>query len=237
MNNYNVDYSYDKSLSSSAFSKLMRNVYIWMALALVMTGFTAFYVAEKTTLLYSVAQNPGIMWAFLIAEVGLVFYLSARIHKMAFLTAGLLFALYAIINGITLSILLLVYTRESVANTFFITAGTFAAMSLVGFFVKKDLSPMRRILMMALIGLIIATVVNLFVKSSGMAMIISYVGVLLFVGLTAYDTQKIKQMLQQCSQEGETDATNKVALMGSLTLYLDFINLFIYLLRILGDRR
>lgn len=237
MNNYNVDYSYDKSLSSSAFSKLMRNVYIWMALALVMTGFTAFYVAEKTTLLYSVAQNPSIMWILLLAELGLVFYLSARIHKMAFLTAGLLFALYAIVNGVTLSILLLVYTRESVANTFFITAGTFAAMSMVGFFVKKDLSPMGRILTMALIGLIIATVVNLFVKSSGMAMIISYVGVLLFVGLTAYDTQKIKQMLQQCSQEGETDETSKVALMGSLTLYLDFINLFIYLLRILGDRR
>lgn len=237
MDNYNVDYSYENRSLASAFSKLMRNVYIWMSLALVMTGFTALYVAKNEELVYTIATNQALFFGLIIGEFALVFFLTARLFKMSFLMAGLLFALYAIVNGVTLSFLLLIYTKESVANTFFITAGTFAAMSCVGFFIKKDLSPMRRILMMGVIGLLIATVVNLFVASSGMSMIISYIGILIFVGLTAYDTQKIKVMLQQASVEGETDATSKLALMGSLSLYLDFINLFIYLLRILGDRR
>lgn len=239
MDNYNVDYSYEnKTLEgSSAFSKLMRNVYMWMTLALVITAFTSLIVARDENMLYTIFSNPALMWGMLIGEVVLVLVLSARINKMSFLTAGILFGLYAIVNGATMSILLIAYTQESVATTFFITAGTFAAMSLVGFFIKKDLSSVGRIVMMALIGLIIATVVNIFVKSSGMAMIISYAGVLIFVALTAYDTQKIKMMMMQASEYGENDNTNKIALMGSLSLYLDFINLFIYLLRIFGDRR
>ncbi len=239
MDNYNVDYSYEnKTLEgSSAFSKLMRNVYMWMTLALVITAFTSLIVARDENMLYTIFSNPALMWGMLIGEVVLVLVLSARINKMSFLTAGILFGLYAIVNGATMSILLIAYTQESVATTFFITAGTFAAMSLVGFFIKKDLSSVGRVVIMALIGLIIATVVNIFVKSSGMAMIISYAGVLIFVALTAYDTQKIKMMMMQASEYGENDNTNKIALMGSLSLYLDFINLFIYLLRIFGDRR
>lgn len=239
MDNYNVDYSYEnKTLEgSSAFSKLMRNVYMWMTLALVITAFTSLIVARDENMLYTIFSNPALMWGMLIGEVVLVLVLSARINKMSFLTAGILFGLYAIVNGATMSILLIAYTQESVATTFFITAGTFAAMSLVGFFIKKDLSSVGRVVIMALIGLIIATVVNIFVKSSGMAMIISYAGVLIFVALTAYDTQKIKMMMMHASEYGENDNTNKIALMGSLSLYLDFINLFIYLLRIFGDRR
>lgn len=239
MDNYNVDYSYDRTTGSSslAFSKLMRNVYSWMALALLITAITALGVARNPNIQFTIATNPMLLWGSVIAELGLVFWLSARIMKMSFMKAGILFGLYAILNGVTMSFLLIAYTKESVAATFFITAGTFAAMSAVGYFIKKDLSAMGRVVMMLLIGLIIATVVNLFMKSSGMAMLISYAGVIIFVLLTAYDTQKIKNMMQQSSQYGVNDETSKIALMGSLALYLDFINLFIYLLRIFGDRR
>ena len=222
---------------SRSFSVLMRNVYTWMALGLVMTALTALFVSKNESIVYAIATTPALMWGLLIAEVAMVFILSARIMKMSFLSAGLFFAAYAILNGVTLSFIFLAYTAQSIAQTFFITAGTFGAMSLVGFFVKKDLSTMGRVLYMLLIGLIIATVVNIFVASSGLAMILNYVGVIIFVGLTAYDTQKIKQMMLAYSVAGITDQTNKLALLGSLTLYLDFINLFLYLLRFFGDRK
>ena len=150
-------------------------------------------------------------------------------------TATLLFVLYSVLNGVTMSFIFLVYTYESVTNVFLITAGTFAAMAFFGYFTKTDLSSIGRILFMALIGLIIATIVNIFVKSSGFGMILNYLGVLIFVGLTAWDTQKIKQMLSMAEDTGET--AQKVALMGALSLYLDFINLFIHLLRIMGNNR
>jgi FtsH-binding integral membrane protein len=145
-----------------------------------------------------------------------------------------MFILYSVINGALLSYIFLAYTASSVATVFFITAGTFAAMAIVGYTTKTDLSSMGKILFMALIGLIIATIVNLFIKSSGFTLILSYVGVLIFVGLTAWDSQKIKQMLLQAPDAGE--GAQKLALLGALTLYLDFINLFIYLLRIFGRR-
>ena len=148
----------------------------------------------------------------------------------------MLFILYSALNGATLSMILLVYTMQSIASVFFITAGTFAVMALIGYFTKADLSSLGKILMMALIGLIIATVVNAFLlKSGGFSLILSYVGVLIFVGLTAYDTQKIKQMLIMADDVNEE--TQKIALLGSLSLYLDFINLFLYLLRIFGNSR
>ena len=238
---YNKSYDYTENQSldfSAAFSKLMRNVYAWMASGLLMTALTAMTVAKHEEWVYALATNRLLFWGLMIAELGLVFFLSARIMKMSFMAAGLSFAAYAIINGITLSFIFLAYTTESIAQTFFVTAGTFAAMSAVGFFIKKDLSAMGRIFTMLLIGLIIASIVNIFMASTGLAMILNYVGVLLFVGLTAYDTQKIKQMLLLTSQQyGVSDATNKVALMGSLSLYLDFINLFLYLLRFMGDRK
>lgn len=236
-------YSYDTMeqsegyVSASVFSKLMRNVYTWMTFALIMTGMTAYLFSHNYRLIEVVATNSLLFYGLLIGELVLVVWLSARIMKMSALMAALMFAAYAIINGITMSLLFMLYTQESIAQAFFITAGTFAGMSLVGYCIKKDLSALGRILIMALIGLIIATVVNIFVASSAMAMILNYIGVLIFVGLTAYDTQKIKRMMLEASQYGVTDETNKYALLGSLTLYLDFINLFLYILRIFGDRR
>ena len=159
---------------------------------------------------------------------------SAAINRLSLTTATLMFILYSVINGALLSYIFLAYTASSVATVFFITAGTFGAMALIGYTTKADLSSMGKILFMALIGLVIATVVNLFVKSDGFTMILSYVGVLIFVGLTAYDTQKIKQMLLEAPDASE--GAQKMALLGALTLYLDFVNLFIYLLRIFGKR-
>lgn len=234
---YNNYYDKGQTLAqSSVFAVLMRNVYIWMTCGLAMTALTAMIVGRNENWVYTLATS-GMCWGLLIAEVVLVIFLSARINKMSFATAGLMFAAYAILNGVTMSIIMLAYTAESIAQAFFVTAGTFGAMSLVGFFVKKDLSAMGRTLMMALIGLIIATIVNIFWQNSMMASILNYAGVIIFVALTAYDTQKIKVMLQQAQYAGISDQTNKLALMGSLTLYLDFINLFLYILRLFGNRK
>lgn len=219
----------------SAYATLMRNVYIWMTLALVVTAMAAYYVASNESLLYSIAGNPILFWGLMIGELLLVIILSARIHKMSFMTAAIMFVAYSLLNGVTMSFIFLAYTESSIVTTFLITAGTFGAMALVGSFIKKDLSAMGRILIMALIGLIIATIVNIFLASDGLSMIINYAGVLIFVGLTAYDAQKIKQMLQAYGGD-VNEGTKKIALMGSLSLYLDFINIFLYLLRILGNR-
>lgn len=234
---YNKYYDKGQTLAqSSVFAVLMRNVYTWMTCGLAMTALTAMIVGRNENWVYIIATS-GMYWGLLIAEVVLVIFLSARINKMSFATAGLMFAAYAILNGVTMSFIMLAYTAESIAQAFFVTAGTFGAMSLVGFFIKKDLSAMGRTLMMALIGLIIATIVNIFWQNSMMASILNYAGVIIFVALTAYDTQKIKVMLQQAQYAGISDQTNKLALMGSLTLYLDFINLFLYILRLFGNRK
>ena len=234
---YNNYYDKGQTLAqSSVFAVLMRNVYTWMACGLAMTALTAMIVGRNENWVYTIATS-GMYWGLLIAEVVLVIFLSARIHKMSFATAGLMFAAYAILNGVTMSFIMLAYTAESIAQAFFVTAGTFGGMSLVGFFIKKDLSAMGRTLMMALIGLIIATIVNIFWQNSMMASILNYAGVIIFVALTAYDTQKIKVMLQQAQYAGISDQTNKLALMGSLALYLDFINLFLYILRLFGNRK
>ena len=234
---YNNYYDKGQTLAqSSVFAVLMRNVYTWMACGLAMTALTAMIVGRNENWVYTIATS-GMYWGLLIAEVVLVIFLSARINKMSFATAGLMFAAYAILNGVTMSFIMLAYTAESIAQAFFVTAGTFGGMSLVGFFIKKDLSAMGRTMMMALIGLIIATIVNIFWQNSMMASILNYAGVIIFVALTAYDTQKIKVMLQQAQYAGISDQTNKLALMGSLTLYLDFINLFLYILRLFGNRK
>lgn len=226
-----------KSIANkSAQAALFRSVYVWMALALAITGFVALYVAKSYTLLNAMAENSFLFWGLLIAEVGLVMYLSARIHRISFSTATILFIVYSVLNGVTMSILFMVYTMSSIATTFFVTAGTFGATALYGYVTKKDLTRIGNLCIMGVIGLIIASLVNLFLQNSMMDLIISYIGVLLFVGLTAYDSQKIKQLLSDDSIE-INETTQKIALMGSLTLYLDFINLFIYLLRILGDRK
>ena len=220
---------------SLAFPALMRKVYVWMTLALVLTGITAFGVASSPSLMMTIFQTPAIMWGLIIAELAIVIAISAAINKLSLTTATLLFVLYSVLNGATLSLIFAVYTMSSIANVFFITAGTFGVMAAYGYFTKRDLSSWGKLLLMALIGLIIATLVNVFlVKSSGFDLILSYAGVLIFVGLTAYDTQKIKQMLAMQTDMGE--GAQKVALLGALSLYLDFINLFLYLLRIFGRR-
>ena len=222
--------------SKAAQSTLMRNVYSWMTLALVITGFVSLYMAKSQTLLSMIMQNSMRLWILLIAEIGLVIFLSARIHRISFTTATLLFIAYSILNGVTMAFIFLIYTMTSIATTFFVTAGTFGVMALYGYVTKKDLSRIGNICIMALIGLIIAIVVNIFLKNSMMDLIISGIGILLFVGLTAYDSQKIKQLLTADDIE-VNETTQKIALLGSITLYLDFINLFLYLLRFLGDRK
>lgn len=232
--NYDVS-ARDRELSmSAAFPALMRKVYVWMALALAITGATAYGVATTPGLLMTIATNQILFWGLVIAEFALVIGVTSAINRLSLTTATLLFVLYSVINGATLSFIFAVYTMSSIATVFFITAGTFAVMALIGYTTKTDLSSMGKILFMALIGIIIATIVNIFVKSSGLEMILSYLGVLVFVGLTAYDTQKIKMMLLDAEDMGE--GAQKMALLGALSLYLDFINLFIYLLRIFGRR-
>ena len=238
MNYNNLDFnlsSRERELSmSAAFPVLMRKVYVWMTLALALTGFTAYGVATSPGIITALYSNSILLWGLVIAEFAIVFGVSAAINRLSLTTATLLFVLYSVINGALFSSIFLLYTMSSIASVFFITAGTFGVMALVGYTTKKDLSSMGKILFMALIGIIIATIVNIFLKSSGLEMIVSYLGVLIFVGLTAYDTQKIKNMLLMAPDASE--ASQKIALLGALNLYLDFINLFIYLLRIFGRR-
>ena len=219
---------------SLAFPSLMRKVYVWMALALTITGFTAYGVSTSPAILQAIATNSVLFWGIIIGELALVLWISAGINRLSLTSATLLFVVYSVLNGVTMSFIFLVYTMTSVASVFFITAGTFAVMAFIGYTTKKDLTSIGRLALMALIGIIIATIVNIFLKSSGLEMIVSYLGVLIFVGLTAYDSQKIKNMLQMAPDAGE--GAQKLALLGALTLYLDFINLFIYLLRIFGRR-
>lgn len=219
--------------AQSAYRALMRKVYLWMTLALTVTGLTSFYIASNPGMLQAIFTSRGAFWLLVIAELALVFILSARIMRMSFATAGIMFVAYSVLNGVTMSFIFIAYTQSSIAGAFFVTAGTFLAMSLVGYATKRDLSSFGSMFLMALIGLIIASVVNIFWANSVLYWVITYVGVLLFVGLTAYDTQKIKYMLQAYGDE-VNESTQKLALLGSLTLYLDFINLFLYILRIFG---
>lgn len=220
---------------SAAFPALMRKVYVWMTLALAITGITAYGVATSPALLSLIFSSKAVFFGLIIAEFALVFAVSGAINRLSLSTATLLFVLYSVVNGATLASIFMVFSMAVIGKVFFITAGTFAVMALVGYTTKTDLTSMGKLLFMALIGIIIATVVNMFVKSAGFDLIISYIGVLVFVGLTAYDTQKIKQMLQMAPDAGEH--MQKMALLGALSLYLDFVNIFLYLLRIFGNNR
>lgn len=225
-----------RSYERSAQMSLFRQVYLWMAMALAITGMMALLVAGSPTMLSLIFSSKLTFFALIIAEIALVWYLSARIERLSFTTATLMFIVYSLLNGSMLSSIFILYTATSIASTFFVTAGTFGVMCVYGYLTKRDLTSIGNICLMAVIGLIIAGLVNLFLQSSVMSLIISGIGVLVFVGLTAYDSQKIKQLLLQEGME-VNDSTKKIALLGSLTLYLDFINLFLYLLRFLGDRR
>lgn len=217
---------------SLAFPALMRKVYVWMALALALTGLTAYGIADNTNLAFTLIGNRALFWGIAIAEFALVMFLTARIRKISLTTATLSFLLYSVLNGVTMSIIFLAFTAASIATTFYITAGTFGIMAFYGYVTKADLSKLGSILRMALLGLIVAIVVNIFMRNSMFDLVISAVGVLIFTGLTAYDSQKIKTALAM--QEHPDETAQKVALLGALTLYLDFINLFIYLLRFFG---
>lgn len=233
---YDVDSLRNKDYAmSTAFPALMRKVFVWMTLALAITGLTAYGVATSPTILSLIFSSKVTFFGLIIAEFALVFAISGAINRLSLSTATLLFILYSVINGATLSSIFFAFSVATIGKVFFITAGTFGAMALVGYTTKTDLTSMGKLLFMALLGIIIASVVNMFVASSGLDLILSYVGVLVFVGLTAYDTQKIKQMCQAAPDAGET--TQKLALIGALSLYLDFINLFLYLLRIFGNNR
>lgn len=214
----------------------IRSVYNWMAIGLCLTGFTALYVSNSETMLKLIFGNQLIFFGLIIGELVLVFSLASRVNKMQASTATSLFVLYAALNGVTLSAIFLIYTRSSITSTFFICAATFVASSIYGMVTKRDLTSMGQFMFMGLIGIVIASVVNLFVRSSGMSLIVSYIGVIVFVGLTAYDTQKLRTMAlsQPAGLDGAT--VRKGAILGALTLYLDFINLFLMLLRILGSR-
>lgn len=217
---------------SAALPALMRKVYVWMALALVITGLCAWGVATSPALVQMVYGSQATIWVLFLVELGLVWYTTARIDRLSLSTATTLFIIYSALNGVTLSSIFMVYTMTSIAKVFFITAATFGATALYGYVTKADLTKFGHLFMMALIGLIIATLVNLFMRSAMLDMVLSYVGVLLFVGLTAWDSQQIKRALAM--QPGLDETSQKVALLGALSLYLDFINLFLYLLRIFG---
>lgn len=222
------------SRSDSRTSLLLKNVYLWMTLALGITGVTAMGAANSVELQQAMLNNRILFWGMIIAEFAVVWYITASINKISFIKATTLFIIYSVLNGLTLSIIFSIYTQSSIASAFFVTAGTFAVMSLYGYATKRDLSSWGNILFMGVIGLIIASVVNMFWANSTLYWITTYAGVLIFVGLTAYDTQKIKRMLTGVEIN---ENSQKLALLGSLILYIDFINLFLYLLRILGSRR
>ena len=223
----------------------MRGVYGWMSAGMGLTALVAFAVTQSPALMqmvFNVDPATGrvgistLVFILLFAELGIVFYLGARIRTMAPATATALFLVYSGLNGLTLTPILLAYTAESVAATFVVTAGMFGTMSVYGLLTKKDLTSWGSLLFMGLIGIIIAMVVNIFLQSSAMAFAISCIGVIIFLGLTAYDTQKLKTMGENVPM-GDTAAIRRGTILGALTLYLDFINLFLMLLRLMGNRR
>jgi FtsH-binding integral membrane protein len=231
MNQSFVDPVQDRTIVQ-AQQQYLSKVYGWMVGGLLLTGGTAWWVAITPAVLQTIM---GMMLFLILAEFGLVIYLSARIGKMSKNAAILSFLTFSFINGLTLSVILLIYTEESIYTTFIITAVMFGAISLYGFTTKKSLSAMGSFMFMGLIGIIIASVVNMFIESSALNFAISIIGVIVFAGLTAWDTQKLKEMYM--IQYQGNDMETKGAIIGALTLYLDFINLFLFLLRLFGNRR
>jgi len=213
----------------------MLKVFGWMATGLLITGIAGIVTISTPAILEFVFSNQLVYFGLFIVQIGLVVWLSARIEKMSAMTATLVFVGYSALTGLTLSVIFLAYTLASLASTFFVTAGTFGAMYVYGWVTKRDLTSMGSFMAMGLFGVIIASVVNMFLNNSTIYWITTYVGIIIFVGLTAYDAQKIKEMSVLATQGEEIE--QKGAIMGALRLYLDFINLFLLLLRVLGKRR
>lgn len=215
-------------------TRVINQVYTWMTLGLALTATVGYYAAESQMLRSLIFSNGFVMIGLIIAQLGIVVGLSAGINRLSGSAATGLFILYSALTGLTFSVIFMVYTYSSIASTFFVTSGTFAAMSVFGHTTKRDLTKLGSIAFMALIGIILASLVNMFMQNSMLELGISVIGVLLFTGLTAYDAQRIKEMAATVS-DGESEA--KVSVMGALSLYLNFINLFLMLLRFLGVSR
>ena len=231
----NENFNYVQSPSAGALTnKVMRRVYVKMLVAMLVTAVTSIYVSGSETILRFIYGNTFVTWGLIISQIAVVLVLSGRLNKLSVTAATLLFYLYSVLTGVVFSSILLLYTASSVGMTFLITAGVFAAMSIYGFTTSNDLTKFGSIMFMALIGLIICSVVNIFLKSSGMEWIISLAGVAIFIGLTAWDTQKIKNAAMYAP---DGTSAEKLATIGALSLYLDFVNLFIYLLRFFGGSR
>lgn len=231
--NYSGVRTHEASSVDQGLRSYMLTIYNYMAAALALTGFVAFFT-YKSGLFMTFASSPVLNLVVALAPLGFVIFMSVRINKMSFQAAQASFWAFASLMGLSLSYVFAVYTATSIAKVFFITASTFGAMSIYGYTTKKDLSGFGNFLIMGLIGIIIASLVNIFLKSSGLSFAISILGVLIFTGLTAYDTQRIKQVYFMHGGSGQT--AGKLAIMGALNLYLDFINLFIMLLKLLGNR-
>lgn len=226
--------NYESRVDSTTLVTFFNTVYAWMASGLAMTAVVAWWVSTQPQVMRRIFTGPALLILFLV-EIGLVITISAAINKISAGVATALFMLYAAINGLTLSVIFLIYTQASLVSTFAVCAATFAVMSIYGMVTKTDLSRLGAILFMALIGLVIATVVSMFWANSTFYWIITYAGVLIFVGLTAYDTQKLKMIASATS--GDPRMAARLAINGALRLYLDFINLFLFMLRIMGQRR
>ena len=231
----NENFNYGQSPSAGTLAnKVMRRVYVKMLVAMLVTAVTSIYVSGSETILRLIYGNAFVTWGLIISQIAVVLVLSGRLNKLSVTAATLLFYLYSVLTGVVFSSISLLYTATSVGMTFLITAGVFAAMSIYGFATSNDLTKFGSIMFMALIGLIICSVVNIFLKSSGMEWIISLAGVAIFIGLTAWDTQKIKNAAMYAA---DGTSAEKLATIGALSLYLDFVNLFIYLLRFFGGSR
>jgi uncharacterized protein len=232
--NFNKDIL-DQTGQQSVAKTFVANVFSYMTLALAISGIAAYFCGSRPDILLTIFNNGLLKWLVILAPLGMVMIMSFAFNKLGYKALLGLFLLYSAVNGISLGSIFLVYDISSIATVFFITAGLFATMAIIGYTTKTDLTKFGSILMMALVGLLIASVVNWFMNSDTMSYIISCIGVLIFTGLTAYDTQKIKNI--GANVEYGSESAGKLALMGALRLYLDFINLFLMLLRILGGRR
>ncbi len=227
-----------KADTANVAKTFVANVFSWMFLALTATAVTAYFFAATPSLLALLIGETGLSplgWIVMLAPIGFVLLMSLGFNRLSAGALTILFIVYSIIMGMSLSFILLVYTQASIATTFAITAGMFGIMAVAGYTTKVDLSRFGSIMMMGLVGIIIASLVNMFIGSSQMDYIISFIGVLVFTGLTAWDVQKIKRIGE--SAEMGSDSARKLTIMGALTLYLDFINLFLFLLRFLGNRK
>ncbi|CDG17164.1 MULTISPECIES: Bax inhibitor-1/YccA family protein [Enterobacterales] len=222
--------------TGSGIQTYMAQVYGWMTCGLLLTAFVAWYVVNTPEILYTIIFNQVVFFGLIIAQLALVFVLSGLIHKMSGTLATGLFMLYSMLTGLTLSCVLIRYTGSSIASTFVVSAGMFGALSVYGYTTKRSLSGMGSFLFMGLIGIVLASLLNIWLKSPALMWVITYIGVVIFAGLTAYDTQKLKEMGEQLDVN-DKENLRRYSITGALTLYLDFINLFLMLLRILGDRR